>query len=42
MLIGLIQMFQQMHNPTLSGPALSVCLLTAFYGHLAQVAVWMP
>lgn len=39
-LIGLVQMLQQMDDPTKIGPALAVALLTLFYGVILSVFVF--
>jgi len=41
-LIGVIQMSSQMESMSHLGPAFSVCMLTAFYGHAADWLLWMP
>lgn len=41
-LIGLIQMLQQMNDPTSIGPAMAVALLTTFYGSFMANVLWLP
>jgi chemotaxis protein MotA len=41
-LIGLVQMLQQMDDPTKIGPAMAVALLTTFYGALLANLVGIP
>jgi chemotaxis protein MotA len=41
-LIGLIQMLSKMQNPATIGPAMSVALLTTFYGSLLSTMFFLP
>jgi len=41
-LIGLIQMLNQLSNPEIIGPAMSVALLTTFYGVLLSTLFFLP
>ena len=41
-LIGLVQMLQNMSDPSSIGPAMAVALLTTFYGALLGTAVLAP
>jgi chemotaxis protein MotA len=41
-LIGLIQMLTNMSDPTAIGPALAVCLLSAFYAVVMVMLVYYP
>jgi len=41
-LIGLIQMLSKMQNPETIGPAMSVALLTTFYGSLLSTMFFLP
>jgi chemotaxis protein MotA len=41
-LIGLVQMLQNMDDPSSIGPAMAVALLTTFYGSLLANIVWLP
>lgn len=41
-LIGLVQMLQQMDDPSSIGPAMAVALLTTFYGSIMANIVFMP
>lgn len=41
-LIGLVQMLQQMDDPTKIGPAMAVALLTTFYGALIANLIGIP
>jgi flagellar motor component MotA len=41
-LIGCIQMLQNMDDPKMIGPAMALALLTAFYGHLIAAVVFLP
>lgn len=41
-LIGLVQMLSTLNDPTTIGPAMSVALLTTFYGSLASTLVFLP
>ncbi len=41
-LIGLVQMLQSMDNPSAIGPAMSVALLTTFYGAIMSNLICMP
>ena len=41
-LIGLVQMLQQMDDPTKIGPAMAVALLTTFYGSIIANLVGIP
>ncbi len=41
-LIGLVQMLQQMDDPSKIGPAMAVALLTTFYGALLANLIGMP
>jgi chemotaxis protein MotA len=41
-LIGLVQMLQNMDDPSSIGPAMAVALLTTFYGSLLANILWLP
>jgi chemotaxis protein MotA len=41
-LIGLIQMLSQLHDPSSIGPAMSIALLTTFYGSLLSTMFFLP
>jgi flagellar motor component MotA len=41
-LIGVIQMLQQMDDPTKIGPAMAVALLTSFYAVLGNLLIFIP
>ena len=41
-LIGLIQMLSDLQNPSTIGPAMSVALLTTFYGSLLSTMIFLP
>jgi chemotaxis protein MotA len=41
-LIGLVQMLQQMDDPTKIGPAMAVALLTTFYGSIIANMIGIP
>lgn len=41
-LIGLIQMLSQLHDPSSIGPAMSIALLTTFYGSLLSTMIFLP
>ncbi len=41
-LIGLVQMLQQMNNPSTIGPAMAVALITTFYGAILANLVFIP
>jgi chemotaxis protein MotA len=41
-LIGLVQMLQQMDDPTAIGPAMAVALLTTFYGSIIANMIGIP
>jgi chemotaxis protein MotA len=41
-LIGLIQMLSRLHEPSTIGPAMSVALLTTFYGSLLSTMIFLP
>jgi chemotaxis protein MotA len=41
-LIGLVQMLQNMDDPSTIGPAMAVALLTTFYGSVMANIVCMP
>ena len=41
-LIGLVQMLQQMNEPTTIGPAMAIALITTFYGAIMSNVIFMP
>ena len=41
-LIGLVQMLQQMNEPSTIGPAMAVALITTFYGAIFSNLIFMP
>ena len=41
-LIGLVQMLQQMNEPSTIGPAMAVALITTFYGAILSNLIFMP
>ena len=41
-LIGLVQMLQQMNEPSTIGPAMAVALITTFYGAIFSNIIFMP
>lgn len=41
-LIGLIQMLSKLHDPSSMGPAMSIALVTTFYGSLLSTMIFLP